>query len=831
MSPRHSPPIEFSSGLIAGRLGRLLAWPLAWLLVCASAVQAPAQGTAGGRLFRLEATLPAEAGGVEAVAINADESILAQAVTRDGVTRIALFDRPSRTKLGTIAATVGGNPRLRFAPDQDLLLVAGSRAVQLWDVPVAPLKPDALLPENHRRWEQSLDKPALQARFADPADYVYWISGGALFRRGIAPASPPAAQAAWPAAGAPERTVTSFRFGHGGSGIIVTYAGEKDPDVLDALRMTRRGTLSGHRFVVQAGTQTQGRAWLSVDQGNSIVRWSETLLAQQTVHLEGLPAGFGAADLAPLGARHVLLAGSVGGGGLRALAFNPATWRAEDEVSAADVEQVAVSPTGRYLLAADGRATRLYGFALPESPQEYVRRLRVMGARKVAQTYVRLLDENGLPPRTKAGLAAELNRVAPGAPLREALARLGEARKAGNAAEVRHWAEEAQRLQPNHPDAVQALQDLKTAQERAVLEKARAALEAGQPAAAISLLVSQVPADSALHDEAQSLIRLAEGRRKLEITLSQARDQMNLGDYPAAAALANEALRQDGENPAAHSLLAEIQGRAGGTGSRDRWALGLGAGLAAAIMALVWRQVRARPARRPAAVPPPLKVGARRKDPPPTPSPRRVPVGGQVDAEPSARPGGSGAERRSPARMQAIETALTGAEDLLRLARHADVAREHTAYLMGLEAELAALRRSLANPGRELGSLHERVKAIAVELRGLKFSPPRPEPADEAAAAPPHQEPNFYELLQVPVTASGAEIKVAYHRLLKQYHPDLHNASSFGWVKDEAERMSKLLGRAYDVLSDATMRTAYDRELARGRAPSAAPRTNRGATR
>jgi len=69
----------------------------------------------------------------------------------------------------------------------------------------------------------------------------------------------------------------------------------------------------------------------------------------------------------------------------------------------------------------------------------------------------------------------------------------------------------------------------------------------------------------------------------------------------------------------------------------------------------------------------------------------------------------------------------------------------------------------------------------------------------------------------VPETASDAEIRAAYHRLLKQYHPDLHNDSGFPWVKEQAHQMTRKIGAAYQALGSAEKRQSYDRELRRRR--------------
>ncbi|RMH04765.1 MAG: J domain-containing protein [Nitrospirae bacterium] len=65
---------------------------------------------------------------------------------------------------------------------------------------------------------------------------------------------------------------------------------------------------------------------------------------------------------------------------------------------------------------------------------------------------------------------------------------------------------------------------------------------------------------------------------------------------------------------------------------------------------------------------------------------------------------------------------------------------------------------------------------------------------------------DYYEILGVPRTASQEEIKRAYRRLARQYHPDLHPNSK----KAEMEQRFKALNEAYEVLKDPETRKKYD---------------------
>jgi DnaJ-class molecular chaperone len=63
---------------------------------------------------------------------------------------------------------------------------------------------------------------------------------------------------------------------------------------------------------------------------------------------------------------------------------------------------------------------------------------------------------------------------------------------------------------------------------------------------------------------------------------------------------------------------------------------------------------------------------------------------------------------------------------------------------------------------------------------------------------------NYYDILHVPETATEDEIKKAYRKLAKEFHPDRHPGES------EAEAKFKEVGEAYEVLKDPEKRRKYD---------------------
>src|ERR1700733_16079390 len=66
------------------------------------------------------------------------------------------------------------------------------------------------------------------------------------------------------------------------------------------------------------------------------------------------------------------------------------------------------------------------------------------------------------------------------------------------------------------------------------------------------------------------------------------------------------------------------------------------------------------------------------------------------------------------------------------------------------------------------------------------------------------QQKDYYAILGISSGASLADIKKAYRKLAKQYHPDVNHDS------DAAERFRELT-EAYDTLTDPDRRRRYDR--------------------
>lgn len=86
-------------------------------------------------------------------------------------------------------------------------------------------------------------------------------------------------------------------------------------------------------------------------------------------------------------------------------------------------------------------------------------------------------------------------------------------------------------------------------------------------------------------------------------------------------------------------------------------------------------------------------------------------------------------------------------------------------------------------------------------------------------AEPP---PTHYDVLGIPTGADPAEIRRAYVKLARRFHPDAHAGRSPA-ERAHAERRMRDVNEAWTTLSDPTRRRAYDEVITRAR-PDPGPR-------
>ncbi len=76
-------------------------------------------------------------------------------------------------------------------------------------------------------------------------------------------------------------------------------------------------------------------------------------------------------------------------------------------------------------------------------------------------------------------------------------------------------------------------------------------------------------------------------------------------------------------------------------------------------------------------------------------------------------------------------------------------------------------------------------------------------------------------------SATAADVKEAYFRLAKRFHPDVHHGENLGDLRDKLEGVFIRLGEAYDVLRDVEKRGEYEAWIGRPK-PQSTP--SKGAT-
>src|SRR6266568_7632433 len=163
----------------------------------------------------------------------------------------------------------------------------------------------------------------------------------------------------------------------------------------------------------------------------------------------------------------------------------------------------------------------------------------------------------------------------------------------------------------------------------------------------------------------------------------------------------------------------------------------------------------------------------------------------------------------------------------------------------GVVAWTGGVRKPKAAPQRPAASP---IPPSAVVPAAPAVAPP-PSPNPPAAAAPPApaapstpieegaaqrrkeildayeglKKRNHFEVLALARSATEVQVKEAYFRLARTFHPDVHHGASLGDLRDKLEAVFIRLGEAYEVLRSATSRASYEARLGFAQAPGAVP--------
>jgi len=73
---------------------------------------------------------------------------------------------------------------------------------------------------------------------------------------------------------------------------------------------------------------------------------------------------------------------------------------------------------------------------------------------------------------------------------------------------------------------------------------------------------------------------------------------------------------------------------------------------------------------------------------------------------------------------------------------------------------------------------------------------------------------NHFEVLGIPKASNESQVKEAYFRLAKRFHPDAHHDPALADLADKLEAVFIRLGQAYEVLRNPRSRSSYESDLA-----------------
>ena len=739
---------------------------------------------------------------IEQIAISADEAMIAISMNlTNGNALVELRDRKNTQLLASIHLLDQVIRHLAFNPRKRQLAISGSNHLALWNLEPFTASPTTPLPEERKIWEYSAQSAIAQINFSNIRERFRWIEGETL--QEVSLRSPYSLQEIWSGdqVGSPLR---SFTLNHNENLLALSNKGKRPLKLIDPSKKQVLPPLDYHLFPpVQFVFLPSGKI-LSLDQEQNLI-WGNInqRIKIQRPALNSVPSNAQTVGFARIYQDKVLLLLTQVSASKIIAHIIDQKGNEFENLSIRSLGSIAVSSTGKYIVAANQKKATIYTTELHQQPKEYLQQLQEIGATQTARQYRNHLDQNNAPSPTSA--------LPPLSALEILEDRLRVAQSTNDPQEIESVVNEILQLQPHHSKALVAKANLQSQEDNLLLTHAQKLLAGKSYQEAITLVIKISP-QSNVYQEARQLIAEAEKYIQVDLRLQKAEQQIRIQNWQGATTFLQLALEQDPTNVKALAMLEKIEQ------TRKNFFILISA-ISLVVFALVsvglfwwYRKYITQSENSPQSDKTHSTFTTKKTTPDST-----------AQKKPFAQ--AKFAQMNSAATEKQFWETFQKTKEILQLAQKKDIDNQHTNRLLDFEAEIKMMGLQGKKRTPNFKELIAKLLFLQQTIRSFKFSSnqrayfnngsrqqQKQHQTDSLDAKTPSSEKNYYEILEVSSQATTNEIKKAYHRKIKEYHPDRHRNTEFAWVKEQAEEMTRLLGTAYQVLMDENARRRYNQQ-------------------
>lgn len=724
---------------------------------------------------------------VTALSISADEALIAVAMEysdEDGI--VQLHERQSTKKVATIHIDDNHIHKMDFDTHQQRLALAGNNGIQVWTLDNIPIQPEKPLTNDYLLWSYSVEETP-QINFSHKSEKLRWIEGTKLQEMDLK-RTPRTINSVWIGKES-KQNLKHFSYDRKEEWLALNFNNVNYIRLINPGQKRSRPSLDYHFFPVMNVDFINSNVVLSLDTERHLI-WGHAA-SRVKVHgpiLESISTTEITLEVKPIFKDRLLII-LTQDKETRAVFAHVIDKKGQEfeKIHLINPHSYAVSHTGAYIAAAKSPLiVSIYQSSLFQAPEEYINQLNKAGAIETSRRYRNYLEK--IPSQLELPSQKKKNTA-----VQSLLDNLRAAELAEQWVEMKSWVEEILRIDPLHPEALKALDRLKQHQDLIFLHEGKRALEESKIDEGIQYLI-QIPQGSEYYEEARKLINQAEQKNQIALKLDNAQQQMKLKNWAGAKVLVNYVLEIEPENEKAQMLLEEIE-TFDNLDSAKNITLILGVLIIFGVIGFFLYNKKDQ------------LVSWLMDDTNKTNSSLKPPLRSRSTSINSDAPG-----------QKYFFQTLTKTQEMLRLAQEADTEKKHTGRLLDFEAEINVIRKKASVPEADFKNLTSQLLVLTQTIRNLNFKSEGKKKQNtqhkvngKNSDASGDSEVDYYNLLGISPEATTQEIKKAYHKKMKEYHPDRHQSSEFDWVKSQAETMTRQLKDAYDVLSDPESRQNYDR--------------------